>query len=492
MGDQVSKYNGFNADEYIEQYINYSQQLTVDRNTETTLELQIPLVYFRNVKEKVVNKKVYELRNMPKYSDLLYLVPEIFPIDSSDIIPDSSSIPCNEVDSGFGSTASIPNTVSGTTDHDIISDETTELKKEIDHLKSELVDLKDQKLKSDSVIASYEVAYDELINDFAKLRAEKNSLYVENKNYSSKYDKLLSEKVETCMKYDKLRDRELMLKDQISRLSGENERYFYKEVENKNILTYLSQNWKIIEVENERNCRELELMRGENLHLSQKLSNIMVPEPEVIVKYIQVEEQPKWFKDFEDIQDELTDEERSYVLNSIATKKTREFLVKKVHRRRNGDFESFAEKSSKTQKYIEHMKKEHLVKIEKMDIQYRNLLEDYYNEIDVQEDELQGLDSEISNLNNLLSGEKMKFQKMSEHFRKTEIALKDKLHLVNLQLKQEECVNKIKEARVSQVRNKNPTDERPKVEMTPADYKRMIQQLNEYNQKGMFPGIGIG
>ena len=115
MGDQVSKYHGFNADEYIEQYINYSQQLTVDRNTEKTLELQIPQVYFHNVKENVKDK-VYELRNMPKYSDLLYLVPEIFPIDSSDIIPDSSSIPCNEVDSGFGSTASIPNTVSGTTD----------------------------------------------------------------------------------------------------------------------------------------------------------------------------------------------------------------------------------------------------------------------------------------------------------------------------------------------------------------------------------------
>ena len=146
---------------------------------------------------------------------------------------------------------------------------------------------------------------------------------------------------------------------------------------------------------NEYNLAENTRLMHTNLDLAQKLYEHQSREPQILVKYIETDPKPKWAVDFQDAEDELTDEERKFVLNTIPSKKTREFLTKAVHRRRNGDFTSWPEKMAKTQRYIKKLQSHY---DEEMDTANATLLE--------LEAQLQERDTTISTLYQELEYEK--------------------------------------------------------------------------------------
>ena len=69
--------------------------------------------------------------------------------------------------------------------------------------------------------------------------------------------------------------------------------------------------------------------------------------PEVEVRYVQKENKPKWLQDFHDIENDLNEDEKEYVRNSIESKNTRLFLVRNVNRRKKGLFETYEECNAK-------------------------------------------------------------------------------------------------------------------------------------------------
>ena len=110
-----------------------------------------------------------------------------------------------------------------------------------------------------------------------------------------------------------------------------------------------------IKLINEYNLSENTRLMNKNLELARTLIEHQSKTPQVVIKYIEKEPKPKWAVEFDDVEDELTEQERKFVLNTIPSKKTREFLTKAVHRRRNGDFMSWGEKMGRTQRYIKKL-----------------------------------------------------------------------------------------------------------------------------------------
>ena len=388
----------------------------------------------------------------------LNLLPDIWLTDTPDDFSGNNTLRDYSSDSGLGSLHDIPDelSVSLSSIYGNTNATNEELFDEIKLLKDELNGLKIAKTQSDSFIAQTRDNYLELEASFKILHEKNQKLESQNRNLilrNEEYGRDLATSI-------------------------------YEKQEINRMVEHLSQKWKGIEIQNGKNCQELNLMRDKNLRLAHQLSTFKVQEPEVIVKYVQVEEKTKWMRDFEDIREDLTDEEENYVMNTIPSKKTRQFLVKNVNRRRNGDFMSFAEKNAKTQKFIEHMKREHLEEIENMTVQYNVLREDYNNEVDEREYDLQCLEDKIQGLEDERQGLEDKIQGLKDELKReikssdTKIAnlinllgeeekknlkhielLRDELNQLDIKLKQAESKKIVPKENVSTI--DVPTYEKP-------------------------------
>ena len=150
-----------------------------------------------------------------------------------------------------------------------------------------------------------------------------------------------------------------------------------KEYKNKIKLNDLSDSCKRLEFNNVFRGAEIDKLMQQNLYLEQKVLILQAQEPKVITKYIELQPKPKWQVEYEDVEGELTQEDQKFVLNTIPSKSAREWITKAVHRRRNGDHMTWAEKNARTQRYI------------------RKLQAEYDNEMSKKEYELNELQSQL-------------------------------------------------------------------------------------------------
>ena len=132
-----------------------------------------------------------------------------------------------------------------------------------------------------------------------------------------------------------------------------------KENNNEIKINDLSDSLKRIEFNNVFICAENNKLMQQNLYLEQKVLTLQAQEPKIITRYIELQPKPKWQVEFEDVKEELTDKEQKFVLNTIPSKSTREWITKNVHRRRDGDMMTWAEKNARTQRYIRKLHAEH-------------------------------------------------------------------------------------------------------------------------------------
>lgn len=269
----------------------------------------------------------------------------------------------------------------------------------------------------------------------SKLNIEKNYWEVKDKcTQLNQWNRNLKDTATVCLGRKEDTDSENR------QLKHENNKLRRNLAENINVLNDLSRKWNEIQVQNERNCYDLNNMRYENLNLAQQLCEMKNRKPEVEVRYIESAPKPKWLQDFEDIQEEeLTQYEKNYIMNSLPTKRNRLFIVRNVNRRRNGDFESYAEKNAKTQKYITYLKNEQLAEMENMRAEFEDMIKRANNNIGDLQYELKEMSNEILDLNETLkmkeedTQETKVMNKLISEF-KTELArIKCQLESANLE-----------------------------------------------------------
>ena len=86
---------------------------------------------------------------------------------------------------------------------------------------------------------------------------------------------------------------------------------------NMELINDLSQAASEVHEENIRCKVEVNYWRQQCGWLSQKLNQIQISKPEVEVRYVQTENKPKWLQEFHDIEDDLNEDEKEYVRNTI-------------------------------------------------------------------------------------------------------------------------------------------------------------------------------
>merc|ERR1711915_1174876 len=165
------------------------------------------------------------------------------------------------------------------------------------------------------------------------------------------------------------------LKTKLEGERAENEKKLIKKREeidhNMELINDLSQVASEVYEDNIRYKDEIQYWKQKCGWLSQQLNQIQLSKPEVEVRYMQ---KPKWLQDFHDIEDDLNEDEKEYVRNSIESKNTRLFLVKNVNRRKKGLFETYEERNAKTQKYIKHLKREKIEEVQKLREEFHVML----------------------------------------------------------------------------------------------------------------------
>ena len=83
------------------------------------------------------------------------------------------------------------------------------------------------------------------------------------------------------------------------------------------LINDLSQAASEVHEENIRYKAEINYWRHQCGWLADKLNQIQISKPEVEVRYVQTENKPKWLQEFHDIEDDLNEDEKDYVRNTI-------------------------------------------------------------------------------------------------------------------------------------------------------------------------------
>ena len=198
-----------------------------------------------------------------------------------------------------------------------------------------------------------------------------------------------------------------------------------KENRNKIKVNDLSDSCKRLEFNNVFRGAEIDKLMQQNLYLEQKVLILQAQEPKVITKYIELQPKPRWQVEFEDVEGELTEKEQKFVLNTIPSKSAREWITKAVHRRRNGDYMTWAEKNARTQRYIRKLQAEYDEEMSKKEYELNEL-----------QSQLLERDSTISNLYQELEYQECNQEENNDSYLQKVEDMKKELNLKDDKLKQ--------------------------------------------------------